>query len=106
MTTFERRTGDSASPESKSASHSSRLLVGCVVVVFLTLGVLAMVPMTYCPSCFGSGVKDGTVPVSSPEALEAYARDHPCLYCDGKAWNRITWFKSWILKSRMSDEKK
>jgi hypothetical protein len=41
------------------------------------------VPLFYCPSCAGSGVKGGIVLVNSPEGLKDWQQLHPCPHCAG-----------------------
>ena len=62
--------------------------------------LITLVPLTYCPGCYGTGIRDGIVTVSSPEATVELARANPCIYCDadGREWKKITWLKRWTLK--------
>ena len=75
-------------------------LIAGTLLLFLAVIVLALVPLTTCPHCFGSRVKDGIIPVSSVGATEAYAKEYPCLTCREWPRNDIPWLKRWLVSVR------
>jgi hypothetical protein len=71
-------------------------LIAGTIVLFLLAVILAVVPLTECPRCYGTGIKDGIFTISAPITQE-YAERNPCLACDGWPPTKMSFLKRWLI---------